>query len=450
MGFLGALWYGFPSRRMTVIGVTGTKGKTTTSTMIWHILQKSGYKTGLATTVNFRIGDREIVNEHKQTMLGRFELQKLLKEMADEGCTHAVIETSSWGIAQYRHRFINYKVAALTNLSPEHIEQHGGFENYRAAKVKLFAHVGRRFDGIGVYNLDDKNIPSFLGVKMPNRFGFMFSDARFGVNTTCAGCSLMKEIIAVSQIVFEKEKSSFVAGGVKFSMPLTGQFNIANAACAIAVTRSLGIPLEKASEALASQPKVSGRMEVIQIKNKPTVIIDYAHEPASLEAIYNAASIYNPKKMIAILGSQGGGRDIWKREAMGRIAAKYLDIVILTNEDPYDDDPFQIVDDIEKGVVKARRGAVPEIYKIIDRKEAINKAIELADGEDVVLCTGKGGEVWMCIANERKLPWDERKIVEEVLATKGNNGKTGGKECKNGGQTELFHGARVRKMKKIK
>lgn len=162
LAFFGALIYGFPSRKLKVIGVTGTKGKTTTCNLLAQILQEAGFKTGMATTVNFRIGEREWINEYKQTMLGRFRLQKLLRQMVREGCRYAVIETSSEGILQYRHRFVDYSVAVFTNLSPEHIERHGSFENYRAAKLKLFEKVARKKDGVGVYNLDDPSVKYFL------------------------------------------------------------------------------------------------------------------------------------------------------------------------------------------------------------------------------------------------------------------------------------------------
>jgi len=172
LAFLGALIYGFPSRKLKVIGVTGTKGKTTTCNLIAQILQGAGYKTGMATTVNFRIGEKEWINEYKQTMLGRFRLQKLLRQMVREGCQYAVIETSSEGILQHRHRFIDYSVAVFTNLSPEHIERHGSFENYREAKLGLFKKVARKKDGIGVYNLDDENVEHFLKPNIKNKFGY--------------------------------------------------------------------------------------------------------------------------------------------------------------------------------------------------------------------------------------------------------------------------------------
>lgn len=419
LSFLGALRYKFPSRQLIVIGVTGTKGKTTASNLIWHILQTNGHKTGLATTVNFKIGDRELVNEHKQTMLGRFELQKLLRQMVDEGCTHAVVETSSWGITQFRHRFIDYTGAVLTNITPEHIEQHGGFENYRAAKVELFEHItrnaGKHPNAFGAYNLDDKNISYFLKPKVPNKFGYSLKPAGVVPDAKANQEGAVREAFQITSIVLDKDSSSFAINGAKFNLPMTGEFNIANAAAAITACRALGLEMAVIAKALKSSPKIAGRMEVIRKRNRPVVIIDYAHEPASLEAIYHAADIYKPQRKIAILGSAGGGRDIWKREAMGRIAAKNLDVVILTNEDPYDEDPFKIMEDIEVGISKGRQGSKPELYSTIDRREAIRKAFEIATPEDVVICTGKGGEVWMCVADNRKVPWDEKKIAEDML-----------------------------------
>ena len=172
MAFLGALFYGFPSRKLIVIGVTGTKGKTTTCNLIAQILQGAELKTGMATTVNFRIGEKEWINEYKQTMLGRFKLQKLLRRMVNEGCKYAVIETSSEGILQHRHRFIDYSIAVFTNLSPEHIERHGSFENYREAKLELFKKVARKKNGIGIYNLDDENAEYFLQAPIKNKIGY--------------------------------------------------------------------------------------------------------------------------------------------------------------------------------------------------------------------------------------------------------------------------------------
>ncbi len=172
LGYLGALIYGFPAKKLIVIGVTGTKGKTTTCNLIHHILNSAGYKTGLSTTVNFKIGEKEWRNELKQTMPGRFFLQKLLSQTVEENCKYAVIETSSEGIIQYRHRFIDYNIAVFLNISPEHLERHKGFENYRSAKLDLFKKVAEKENAIGVYNLDDENVEHFLEPEIKNKYGY--------------------------------------------------------------------------------------------------------------------------------------------------------------------------------------------------------------------------------------------------------------------------------------
>ena len=406
LAFLGALIYGFPSRKLKVIGVTGTKGKTTTCNLIAQILQGAGLKTGLATTVNFRIGEREWINECKQTMLGRFRLQKLLRQMVREGCQYAVIETSSEGILQYRHRFIDYSVAVFTNLSPEHIERHGSFEKYRQAKEKLFEAVARRKDGVGIYNLDDENVEYFL--KCSNQIGFTQGD-KCQVNSR----------YQISDIKLFTDHTGFSINNEKFAMPLIGEFNVQNATAAICVGLSQGITIEKIKEILKQAKPAPGRLEVVNLGQPFTVIVDYAHEPASLEAVYKSLKIFNPRKIIAVLGAQGGGRDKTKRAIMGKIAAQYADHIILTNEDPYDENPFSILEDMEKGFSQTPNSKlqIPKYEKIIDRREAIRKALTLAQTGDIVIITGKGGEVWMCVANGKKIPWDEQEIVRQELKT---------------------------------
>ncbi|MBI5306229.1 UDP-N-acetylmuramyl-tripeptide synthetase [Candidatus Wolfebacteria bacterium] len=413
LSFLAAFFYGFPSRKMIVIGVTGTKGKTTTCNLITQILNFSGRKTGMATTVNFRIGDKEWKNETKQTMLGRFQLQKLLKQMAGEKCEYAVIETSSEGILQYRHCFIDYNIVVFTNLSPEHIERHNGFENYRDAKVKLFEKAVRKKDGIGVYNLDDENVEYFLKPDVKNKYGY-------GIKFSIFNFQFLNNF-QISNIKLLQDKTKFEINNENFEMPLIGEFNVYNATAAICVALSQNIPIEKIKEALKLAKSPIGRMEIIKTKDF-SIIIDYAHEPASLEAVYKAVidsklKVNSPaggSKLICLLGAQGGGRDKWKRLAMGKIAAQYCDEIILTNEDPYDENPSQILSDIKSGISNFQF-SISKIYEIIDRKEAIKKAISLAKKGDVVILTGKGGESWMCVENNKKIPWDEKEIVGHIL-----------------------------------
>ncbi len=412
LAFLGALFSGFPSRNLIVIGVTGTKGKTTTANLIAHILESSGHKTGLTTTVNFKIGGQENENYLKQTMPGRFKLQKFLREMTNAGCVYAVVETSSEGIAQFRHKFLNYQAAVFLNISPEHIERHGGFENYRAAKLELFKAVARKTNGIGVYNLDDDAVEFFISPKIKNRFGFSFSGKTaygvkpvFGENLRLSG-----------------EGLAFNALGESLESSLLGKFNAENCLAAITATHALGIDTVKIKTALKSFQGVPGRFEIIKKKGL-TAVIDYAHEPASLKAAYQAVSETKLNagggKTICLLGGQGGGRDKWKRPEMGRIASEHCDRIILTNEDPYDEDPKKILDDIAKGVPENQK---ENIFQIIDRREAIEKAVSLARQNDVIIFTGKGGEKSMCVENGKKIPWDEKKVVLEILEKKAPEG----------------------------
>jgi len=410
LSFLGAFFYGFPSKKLIVIGVTGTKGKTTTCNLIVHILNSSGLKTGMATTVNFRIGEREWINTSKQTMLGRFQLQKLLSEMVKAGCRYAVIETSSEGILQYRHRFIDYDIAVFTNLSSEHIERHGSFENYRRAKIKLFEKVAKKENGIGIYNLDDENVSFFLKPKITRQYVYTLK-----LKKTIGE---IQNLYQISKIKSTAQGTSFLFNNEQYTMPLVGEFNVYNAAAAICVALSQGVWPSKIRKALFKVKAPAGRFEVIESKRGFTVVIDYAHEPASLEAVYKTAKsrIANRKsRLICLLGSQGGGRDKWKRPEMGKIAAKHCNKIILTNEDPYDENPSQILSDIKSGIQNSKF-KIQNLYKVIDRKKAIKVALLLAKNGDVVILTGKGGEVWMAVEKGKKIPWDERKIVEEILS----------------------------------
>ncbi len=418
LAFLGAFLYGSPSKNMIIIGVTGTKGKTTTCDLIAQILNSFGYKTALVTTALVRIGDEEWKNEHKQTMLGRFKLQKFLSQADELKCRYAVVETSSEGILQYRHRFIDYDVAVFTNLSPEHIERHGGFENYRSAKVKLFEKLAKKENSIGIYNLDDSDVKYFLEPGIKTKIGYTIENLKFKNKNLKLN---LDKIIEIKKVELGPEGSKFSIKSERFKTPLIGEFNVYNAVAAIAVAMSQGVPLDKIKPIIGKAKQTPGRLEKVENKKGFTVIIDYAHEPFSLESVYKAAISYKlsaKNSLICLLGAQGGGRDRWKRPKMGNIAAQYCDKIILTNEDPYDENPNQILDDIEEGVRAGLRNNPKKfatVNKIIDRKEAIQKVFSFAKKGDVVVLTGKGGEVSMCIKNGKKIYWDEKETVLEAL-----------------------------------
>jgi len=409
LSFLGALVYGFPSNKLIVIGVTGTKGKSTVSYLIFKILNLAGQKCGLISTPLLGIGDKTWQNKTKQTMLGRFSIQELIKKMVNEGCKYVVVETSSEGILQYRHQFINYKIAVFTNISPEHIERHGSFSNYRRAKIKLFEKIAKREDGIGIYNLDDENVNYFLEPNVAFKYGYT-------LNKEVESEYLVSKLIRASNINLYPNKTTFEIHNKKFETQLLGLFNVYNVCAAITTALSCGIDASLIQKILPNIEPPPGRFEIIQTKDFK-IIIDYAHEPKSLESIYLALSIFKPKNIICILGAQGGGRDKWKREAMGKVAAEYCDYIFLTNEDPYDEDPENILNDIEKGIVSIdpKKRKFKKYFKIIDRTKAISESILLAKKNDIVVLTGKGGEVWMCVENDKKIPWNESEIVKNIL-----------------------------------
>ncbi|MBI3589233.1 MAG: UDP-N-acetylmuramyl-tripeptide synthetase [Candidatus Liptonbacteria bacterium] len=410
LAFLGALVYGFPSRRMRVIGVTGTKGKTTTCNLIAQIFNFSGYKTGMASTVNFRIGEEEWSNDAKQTMLGRFALQKLLKRMANEGCKYAVVETSSEGILQYRHRFINYRAAIFTNLSPEHIERHGGFESYRAAKIKLFEAVAKKEDGVGVFNLDDENVEFFLKTKIERKYGYSLKNDDGRLNLT--------RKFFIDNVKIDKKGSSFNFNAEKFETSLVGEFNVYNVAAAIVVAVTQGIDLQKIREGLKQAKAPAGRMEVV-IQKPFWVVVDYAYEPKSLESALQTVGVFKPKRVITLVGSAGGGRDRWRRPVMGEVADELADVVLVTTDDPYDEDPEKIVDEVLVGVLKNKKRVLGEnVFRVVDRKEAIYEALKMAKEGDLVFIPGKGGELWMNVADGKKIPWSDVEIVREVLKSR--------------------------------
>jgi UDP-N-acetylmuramoyl-L-alanyl-D-glutamate--2,6-diaminopimelate ligase len=418
LAFLAALFCGFPSRKLKVIGVTGTKGKTTTCYLIYQLLNSAGLKTGLTSSVFFGNSDRLWLNKTKHGMPGRFKLQRLLALMKKAGCRYAVIETTSEGILQHRHRFVDYQVAVFTNLAPEHLERHKGFENYRAAKLKLFEKVARKEDGVGVYNLDDENADWFLGPEIREKWGYGIKLKVKSEKLKVQVKSQKFRILEIEDIQLGPKETKFKIGDNEFATTLIGEFNVYNASAAICVALSQGVTMEKIREALPRVKLVPGRLELIDEGQDFTVIIDYAHEPLSLETAYKTAKeVFKPQRMICLLGSQGGGRDKWKRPKMGQIAAKYCDEIILTDEDPYDENPLKIIGEIESGFSSNPKSKIqnPKSWKILDRREAIRKALSLAKKDDLVVLTGKAGEVWMCVAHNKKIPWDEKQVVKEEL-----------------------------------
>lgn len=406
-----ALLYGRPSRKMIVIGITGTKGKTSAANFLWSALNAAGKKTGLITTANIRIGDKEILNAYHMTMPGRFAIQKLMAEMLKEHCTFCIVETTSEGLKQFRHVGIHYDIAVFTNLTPEHLTSHNNsFDAYKNMKGKLFKTLsktlrknieGEVIPKVIIANADSPHSPFFLQFHADKKIAF-------GVH----GGS-----IRASSIVSDEHGVNFTVNNNPYKLSMLGEFNVYNALPAIVVAELFNLPHEKVSYGLKALTLIPGRMEKIEAGQPYIVIVDYAHEKASMTALLETAKkIKKPdSKIIVLLGAEGGGRDKRKRPEMGQVAADYADFVVVSNVDPYEDDPTQIIEDIAKASETAGKIRGQNLFTIEDRRAGIAKALSLAQKNDIVLLTGKGAEQSMII-NGQVIPWDDRNVVREEIA----------------------------------
>lgn len=394
---LASLRFGRPARKLRIIGVTGTNGKTTTANLITRILEEDGKKVALASTINFRIAGDETVNDSKFTTLGGWRLQRFLRTAADAGCTHVVLETSSHALDQRRVSGIPYEVAVITNVTREHLDYHGTMEAYRRAKRRLFDAAK-----VAVVNLDMWE-PEFFLEGMSAKKTYSISDHAADISATRLESTLAG--------------STFVVNDVVFHVNLPGTFNVENALASIAATSVIGVPFETAARAIAEVTLVPGRMERIGNTLGATIIVDYAVTPDSLEKLYALVSTMKKDgaKILSVFGACGE-RDRGKRPMMGEIVSSHADTVILTNEDPYHEDPERILDEIEVGIKGKEKGV--DFFRIFDRRGAIRKAIALLRPDDILLVTGKGAEETMAIGDER-LPWSDRTVIEEELKKRG-------------------------------
>ena len=328
LSFSGVLLCGFPSRRLTVIAITGTKGKTSVAELINSIYEEAGYKTALSSTLRFKIGAHSEDNLYKMTLPGRFFLQKFLRNAVRAGCTHAIIEITSEAAKQYRHTFLSLDALVFTNLSPEHIESHGSYEKYLAAKLSIaesLAHSSKKKTVI-IANADDPEGKKFLAVQATEKHSYSLVGAR-PYETTEDGAVLTFR-------------------GKKIVSPLRGEFNVANILAAATCAEAFGISLDTIARGIAKCAVIRGRMEKIDEGQDFSVIVDNAHTPDSLTKAYDALL---PARLICVLGGAGGGRDKGKRPLMAK-CREHCAHIILTNEDPYDEDPLRIIADIRAGI----------------------------------------------------------------------------------------------------
>ena len=390
-----ANFYGNPSKKFKLIGITGTKGKTTTTFMIKEILEKAGKKVGLIGTIATYINGKRIADSDRTTPES-LELQKMFRDMLEQGAEYVVMEVSSQSLKLHRVDGCEFDLVAFTNFSEDHIseKEHPDMQDYFESKLKLF-----KMCKTGFVNIDD-----LQGNKIPA----MFPESDItGYGIDNFGNFLAKDITITNSYVDFKAKITDRNERVKVDIP--GRFTVYNALAAICICRKLGVESTVIKEAL-EKIKVPGRSEMVENKLEIPIMIDYAHSPESLQNILQAVSSYTKGRVISVFGC-GGDRDARKRPIMGEISGKVADYTIITSDNPRTEDPKSIVDQIEEGIKKTKG----KYEVIVDRTEAIKKAIEMANKTDIIVLAGKGHEPYQEI-NGVKHPFDERIIVKDLIS----------------------------------
>lgn len=388
-------WYGFPHRELKIIGVTGTNGKTTTTHLVKHILDAVGKKTALMGTNHIVIGDEIFPATH--TTPDSLQLSAYLRKMVDAGCEYLIMEASSHALKQGRTAAIDFKTAAFTNLTQDHLDYHKTFADYLEAKEILFVGLDSE-KGRGIVNYDSDYCDDFLRVTKAPVWTYGLRD---GADFYARNIEVSAEGTAFD-LVFEGQ-----AYPVKIR--LIGDFNVYNSLGAMALAVAEGIPVEKVVAAIADAEQVKGRFEKVKERFGPTVIIDYAHTPDGLENIMKTALKLRTNRVILVFGC-GGDRDKTKRPLMGKIGGSYADYSFVTSDNPRTEDPMSIIRMVEEGV----RESGGEYEVCCDRRDAIRNAILMAEDDDLVVVAGKGHEDYQIIGTE-KVHFDDLEEVKEAL-----------------------------------
>jgi len=404
---LANVWYGFPSKKMKIIGITGTNGKTTTTQMITCILETAGHRVAMASTINFKIGEKVWTNKTKFTTMSSFAVQKFVRDAVGAGCDFLVLEVSSHSLDQYRVWGIEFDTAIITNVTREHLDYHKTMDDYRMAKLRLFQHATT-----SVVNLDMEMPCDYIIYHAQKKYGYTIKEE--------LSCDIHDldgvEIVRAEKLKLEINSSSFEVLGTKFFLNMPGDFNVENAMAAISVGLFYKIDLSVMAEAVGKIRGVPGRMDHVDNDLGLDIIIDYALTPDSMQKLYGLVErirqAHEGSKVIAVFGSCGE-RDRGKRPIMGEIVGQNADYVIVTNEDPYNEDPERIINEVFAGVVK-HKAENENCWRISDRREAIKKALGLAKTGDIVVVTGKGAEETMAVGNKR-ISWNDKEVILEEL-----------------------------------
>lgn len=395
MALIAAAWYGYPAEKLKVIGITGTKGKTTTTYMIRSILESAGHKVGLIGTIEAIIGDEVIpaCNTTPESMT----IQEYFSRMVEIGCDCVVMEVSSQGLMLHRTAGFEFEIGIFTNLSPDHIgpAEHSSFEDYLRCKAMLFKQCR-----LGIFNADDPHLEQMLE-------GHTCKVETYGFSKEADFCASDNQLVSAPGYL---GISYHVTGKQNFfvEIDIPGKFSVYNSLAAIAVCDHFQVPEEKMIEAL-KQAKVKGRIEMIKVSDEFTLMIDYAHNAMALESLLTTLKEYHPARLVCLFGC-GGNRAKSRRFEMGEVSGKYADFTIITSDNPRFEEPEAILADIETGIAKTDG----KYIKIIDRKEAIAYAIHHGQPGDVIVLAGKGHEDYQEICGV-KHPMDERVLIQEIL-----------------------------------
>ncbi len=395
MAFIAAAYFGHPAEKMKVIGITGTKGKTTTTYMVRSILENAGLKVGLVGTIETIIGDERI--PALNTTPESYVLQEYFAKMTDAGCDAVVMEVSSQGLMMHRTQGFVFDLGIFTNLEPDHIgpNEHGSFEEYMACKALLFKQCK-----VGIVNADDKHVNELLQ-------GHTCEVETYGFKETAD--------LRAEDVQLYREKGEL---GVKFQVkgcldsdikiPSPGRFSVYNALTAIAICRHFDVPETRMKEAL-SKAHVKGRIEMIPVSPDFSLMIDYAHNAMALESLLTTLKEYRPKRLVCLFGC-GGNRSKLRRYEMGEVSGRLADLTIITSDNPRFEKPEDIIADIRTGIGRT----AGEYVEIVNRKEAIAYAIHNAQSGDIIVLAGKGHEDYQEIEG-KKYPMDERVLIREIL-----------------------------------
>lgn len=397
--------YHNPSKNLTVIGVTGTDGKTTTSNLIHYLLQTQGVKVGLVSTIDAKIGDKSVDTGFHVTSPNASDLQNILSEMVKEGMTHVVLEVTSHALDQHRFYGVHFDIAVLTNLSHEHLDYHSSMDSYAESKAKLFSKAK-----LSVLNHDDESFPLFE--KQTKNF------VTYGIKKKSSYQATPGELTDFGQ--------EFKINGLKAQTNLLGKYNIYNILASVSVLTELKFPLESVLSKLPNFPQLSGRFELIKEGQPFLVIVDFAHTPNALSELLELVSDLRDKevkkdnvklskdsKIIVVFGC-AGERDALKRPLMGEIAVKLADLSIFTAEDPRRENLNQILEQMEAGARKAGGKENVNFASFPNRKEAILRALNIAKKGDIILVTGKGHEKTLAIG-ETEVPWSDSGVIKELI-----------------------------------